>query len=294
MRRDTCNQRIINKTMDLEDLKSPEASTTVDELNSLIRNLGARNMRISSWYGRLELSGKPCSPERVNRGYGYKNIEGALDDNNFPWFLYWEIVWVVLNNQFLPEHKVLDLGGSSSLFSYYLASKGIEVVTIDLNKHLVDNANLVAREMGWNLRNHVMDMRELSFDSKFDHITSICVYEHIPICDRVTINRRIKDLLVEGGKFSITFDYRNPSRSARIGSPKDVYKQFVESSGLRVRGNSDFVDNGKNSLLPPFYYKKRLWIYKAIQIARGHFRPWEFLETKATNDYTFGALFMGK
>ena len=111
-------QNIINKTMDLEDLRLDEALTIIDQLNSLIRKLRTEDLKISSWYGTFDLTGDPHSSEWANRGYGYKSIEGAADDKNFPWFLYWEIVWVVLNNEFSPQHKVLDLGGSSSLFSY--------------------------------------------------------------------------------------------------------------------------------------------------------------------------------
>lgn len=287
-------ETVINKTMDLEDIKTGEALALVDELNSLIKKLRSKNLKISSWYGRFNLTGDPNSREWINRGYGYKSLDGAVDDRNFPWFLYWEIIWIVLNNEFKPEHKVLDLGGSSSLFSYYLASKGVDITTIDLQKELVDNANFVAERMGWNLTNHVMDMRELNCESKYDHITSVCVYEHIPMYDRVTINKKIKELLVEGGKFSITFDYRNPSRFAQINSPKDVYEQFVKPSGLRIRGNKDFKDNGKNYLLHPFYYKRRLWKYKLTCIMRGHFSPWEIFSIKKTNDYTFGALFLEK
>lgn len=288
-------QKIMNKTMDLEDLYHPQAVKIVNELNGLIRKLRAQNLKISSWYGRFDLSGNPHSAEWINRGYGYKSIEGAADDKNFPWFLFWEVVWVVLNSDFAAEHKVLDLGGSSSLFSYYLASKGLDVTTIDLKKELVDNANFVAKSLGWNLKNHVMDMRELKLDSRFNHITSICVYEHIPMYDRVNINRKIKDLLVKGGEFSITFDYRNPSKFARISSPEDVHKQFVEPSGLKIRGNREFFDNNKNYLLHPFYYKSRLWTYKirSVFLSR-RFSPKEFFGIKDSNDYTFGALFLEK
>ena len=86
-------------------------------------------------------------------------------------------------------------GGSSSLFSFYLASKGFRVTTVDLQRTLVDNANHVAREMGWDLNNCVMDMKQLRFEDRFDHITSICVYEHIPMFDRVEINKKIRELL---------------------------------------------------------------------------------------------------
>jgi 2-polyprenyl-3-methyl-5-hydroxy-6-metoxy-1,4-benzoquinol methylase len=288
----------INKTMCREDLFSPEAVQVVRELDNLVHALRAKGLRISSWYGHFDLDGAPESFEQVNRGYGYSPLDETADDRNFPWFLYWEVVWVVLNTPFRPGERILDLGGSSSLFSLFLASRGLDVTTVDLNETLVENANLVARETGWKLRNHLMDMRALSFDRQFDHITSICVYEHIPMYDRIEINKTLKDLLVPGGKFSITFDYRNPSRAARIDSPEDVRRQFIEPSGLRVRGNERFADDGSNYLLHPFFYchvgLRDVWQWKAEGVHNGHFRRWEFPLVKWWNDYTFGALFQEK
>lgn len=102
---------VINKSMDFDDLPTDEARDVTDELNGLIRKLRAKNLKISSWYGAFDLSGNPESSERINRGYGYKGLNGAADDRNFPWFLYWEIVWVFLNTGFKPGQRVLDLGG---------------------------------------------------------------------------------------------------------------------------------------------------------------------------------------
>lgn len=280
--------------MDLSDLKSAKAREIITELKKLIKSLKDKELKISSWYGRFELTGDKNSSEVINRGYNYEPIEDSVDDKNFPWFLYWEIVWVVLNAEFRKGQNILDLGGSSSLFSYYLASKELQVTTVDLQKQLVENANHVAQQMGWELNNYVMDMRKLDFDSQFDHITSICVYEHIPMYDRVEINKKIKRLLMPSGKFSITFDYRNPSRFAKISTPTDVYEQFVKPSGLRLRGNRNFVDTGHSYLLHPFYHPSSSWKYKIKRIVRGHFKPWEILKSKSSNDYTFGALFQEK
>lgn len=289
---------VINKSMDRRDLAAPGASALSEELNRLVRDLRGRDLKISSWYGVFDLDGGPESFERVNRGYGYEPLAGAADDRHFPWFLYWEILWVVLKASFRAGQRVLDLGGSSSLFSFYLASKGLDVTTVDLNPTLVENGNHVARETGWKLANHVMDMRALFFDRPFDHITSICVYEHIPMYDRVEINKTIKELLVPGGRFSITFDYRNPSRAARIDSPEDVRRQFVEPSGLLVRGNERFHDSGENHLLHPFFYwrpgLRDLWKWKSEAVRGGRFAWWEFPLVKWWNDYTFGALFQEK
>jgi SAM-dependent methyltransferase len=286
--------RIINKTMSFADLGSDEARRIMAELDALVVALRAKGLKISSWYGEFDLSGDPSSFEQINRGYGYTPLAGAIDDLSFPWFLYWEIVWVVLNSGLEDGQRILDLGGSSSLFSFYLASKGFSVATVDVQRALVDNANHVAREMKWDLQNHAMDMKRMSFGDRFDHITSICVYEHIPMFDRVEINRNIRDLLADGGRFSITFDYRNPSRFARIDSPDDVQRQFVSPSELAVRGNAVFEDTGQNYLLHPMYHPGTELRRRVDQVRQGHFGLLDLFKTKRANDYTFGALFLEK
>ena len=282
---------LLNKTMDRADLESPKARAVVAELDELIVALRRDGLPVSSWYGKFDLSRNVH--QRINRGYGYEPLPGAADDVSFPWFLYWEIAWLVINNAFHPGQRLLDLGGSSSLFSYYMASKGLEVTTVDIRKELVRNANEVARHTGWRLENHLMDMRELEFDRRFDHITSVCVFEHIPLSGRIEVTRRIRDLLGEDGTFSITFDYKNPSRLARISSPEAVEEQFVASSSLRVRGNRVFHDNGQRYLLHPFYHPSA-WRYgsKPLSLFRREFGIREAFSVKRENDYTFGALFL--
>lgn len=281
----------INKTMDRQDLEFPAAQVVVGELNELITELRSRELAVSSWYGFFDYPADLKRYEEINRGYGYRPLPNAVEDENFPWFLYWEIAWVMLNNDYQSGQRLLDMGGSSSLFSYYLASKGMEVTTIDLRPDLVQNADHVGREMGWKLDNELMDMRDMKFENRFDHITSICVYEHIPMSDRIEINRSVRELLNPGGTFTITFDYRNPSRLARILTPADVEEQFVRTSGLEVRGNGTFVEGPENYLLNPFYAKPRWWRGKARDIRDGYFPLWELPRAKGSNDYTFGALF---
>ena len=286
--------------MDFEDLKSEKALRVISELNSLVKDMKRRNLKISAWFGSFDLSDAPNSINILNRGYGYKSLEGAADDVNFPWFKYWEIVWVTLNNEFKAGQKVLDMGGCSSLFSFYLAWKGLDVTAIDIRNYLVDNGNRVAEATGWKLKNFLMDMRliENLAGRLYDHVTSLCVYEHLAAHDRVSVNQKVKDLLVKGGKFTITFDYQNPDRTANIASPQDIYEQFVAPSSLKLRGNQEFYDHGKRYLLHPFYYKKRLklwfWKMKVSYILQDLFPIWEIFRTKNTNDFTFGALFFEK
>jgi hypothetical protein len=284
----------INKTMERADLERPDARPLIAELDELVRDLHAKGLRVSSWYGGLELAPAVRSFQALNRGFGYSRLPGAVDDELFPWFLYWEIVWILLNTPFEPGDRVLDMGGSSSLFSFLLASRGLSVTTVDLNAELVAHADRVAEAMGWDMRNELMDMRVLDFDEPFQRVTSVCVYEHIPASDRVEVNRRVREVMAPGGTFSITFDYLNPSRAARISSPGDIDEQFVRPSGLEVRGNRDFHDAGERQLLNPFYHPRAFPRLKVAPILRREFPATELLRTKRANDYTFGALFLHK
>jgi hypothetical protein len=281
--------------MDRADLDAPRAREVCAELDALVVALRESGLRPSNWYGGLDGYGDLEGWERANRGLRYEPLPGAADDERYPWFLYWEIAWVDAHNDFQAGQRLLDLGGSSSLFSCYMAERGLDVVTVDLDQTLVANADVLAAETGWSLRNVQMDMRDLDeakLGGCFDHITSICVFEHIPFAGRIDVSRRIRRLLEPGGSFSITFDYMNPSRLARINSPADVEEQFVAPSGLQVRGNREFHDTGRRYLLHPSRHPSaREEGWASLSIEQGHFEPQSAGAVSEGNDYTFGALF---
>lgn len=286
---------VLNKTMDRDDLDAPRARAVVGELNELVERMQGRDLRVSSWYGALDLPGDPESMERVNRGYGYEPLDGAADDHLFPWFLYWEIAWLTINNDFRPGERLLDLGGCSSLFACYMASKGLDVVALDLDEKLVANADELAAVTGWKMRSLCMDLRDVDLGERFDHVTSVCVFEHLPISGRIQATTRIRDLLRDAGTFSITFDYLNPSRLARISSPADVEEQFVRPSGLRIRGNKTFHDNGKRYLLHPFHHPRAEDAgWREACIEQGQFLPAQADKIRDSDEYTFGALLLEK
>jgi hypothetical protein len=82
---------VINTTMDPSDLGLGEAQAVIKDLNDLIVALRATGLNASSRYGAFDLDKEYVHPERVNRGDGYTPLAGAIDDRNFPWFLYREI-----------------------------------------------------------------------------------------------------------------------------------------------------------------------------------------------------------
>jgi 2-polyprenyl-3-methyl-5-hydroxy-6-metoxy-1,4-benzoquinol methylase len=277
--------------MDRADLERADVRAVAGELDELVTWLRRHEIAVSSWYGKFDL--RRDRYQVVNRGFDYAALPGAADDLHWPWFLYWEIGWLVVNNDFQQGQELLDLGGSSSLFSFLLASRGIDVTTVDIRPELVENAERVARKTGWSLRNLRMDMRKLQIDRRFDHATSVCVYEHLPVSGRLDVSRRVRDMLHDGGTFSVTFDYGNPSAAARLSSPDDVEAQFVTPSGLSVRGNREFHDNGLRYLANPFFRREGWWRgWKGLGVLRREFRLRDLPRTKDWNDYTFGALFL--
>jgi len=267
---------IINQTMDRDELMSADAKLIVKAVNDLIRRLYAKDLHMTSWYGDLPANtpGQPLSFRlksaakkilgragdstcvgRENRGADYQPLPDSADDGRFPWFLFWEIVSVMrYGPQLTAQMRVLDAGGTSSLFSSYLGSLGCEVHSIDLNPLLVANGNRVAQAMGWKMKSYAMNMKKLEFpDAFFDHAYSICVFEHLDFDIKQAALHEIARCLMPGGILSITFDYRNPApfvvgvgadtrERNQIKLPQDVTRNFLATSRFQLVGDRDFFE----------------------------------------------------
>lgn len=285
---------IINKTMDRADLERPECRLVLMELFGLMRRMNAKGARYSSWYGRA--TGWPSPWESINRGESYEPWPANPDELHVPWFLLWEIAWLVVNTPLVPGGRVLDMGGAGSLFSCYLASRGHDVVSIDLEPTLCDLANETGQRMGWRLHGEQMDMTQLAFpEASFDHVFSVCVLEHLPISGRIRCGAQVASLLKPGGTASYTFDYANPQAFGRLGSPDDVHSQLVTPSRLTLRGNKRFQDSGGRYLATPqcFGFSRISRLAAGVHAALTRQLPWRNIISRKTS-YTFGAIFLEK
>lgn len=291
----------INKSMDRDDLLSESGREFVAQLSDLAETLEERELPVTSWYGALPKREVPASAswirrafkksldrlrragevEWINRGGdAYESLDEVARDDRHPWFLYWEAYWVMTHGPRIEPHcRVLDAGGTASLFSCQLASRGAEVQSVDLNERLVAAGQEIADAMTWNMSSSCMDMTDMTFDDAyFDSAYSICVFEHLDAASRQKGLQEIARVLKPGGILSITFDYRGPgvnlgdigfdySPENAIRTPADVERHFFSSEHFEVMGNPSFHDNGKSYLIWP---------------------------SDRTKQYTFGAVFLRK
>jgi len=294
-------EEIINKTMNRSDLLTVQAKPFVQAINNLIETLYSKNMYMTSWYGTLPKSKqikfnraglknlieiimrKKKNEKEVgmnNRGPDYIPLPDSADDGRIPWYLYWEIFWVLTNGPKIKKNmRVLDAGGTSSLFTCYLASLGVEIHSIDINKALVSNENKIAKVMGWNMFSHEMNMKKLDFaDEHFDNAYSICVFEHLNYKIKQSALSEINRCLKPDGVLCITFDYKNPapaiagfgpdtSKENQLSTEEDIKRNFLSNGYFELVGNHNFYDNDKLYLVHPKF---------------------------STAPYTFGAIFLKK
>ncbi len=284
----------INKSMDREDLRLPGCQAVLAELFGLMRRMQRAGVSHSSWYGTLDAWPSPW--EWINRGPDYAPWPDNPDEVRIPWFLLWEIAWLIANTPMRRGSRVLDMGGAASLFSCYLASRGHDVVSIDLNPALVAHSDRIAAAMNWRLAARSMDMQDLDFpDQHFDHVFSICVFEHLPISGRVQCSSSVQRVLKPGGTAAFTFDYANPQAFARIDTPHDVEEQLIAPTGLTPRGNMPFLDAGKRYLDAPTHFG-----FGRLTALVSRLNAWlkGQLDSRKMADrhrrYTFGAVFLEK
>ena len=289
---------VINKSMNRDDLLLPEAAKVINELNKLISDIYSEGISPSSWVGtlpkqpiqkntqsevdRIRQVLRPAQVSKyitdlseeksLQRGdiqrLDYQILDSAEDDLRYPWFLYWEISWVLkyMRPRLQSGMRFLDAGGAASLFTCYMASQGYELHSVDLNEKLLAHGDSVAKVMGWStMHSYCMDMRKLDFpDGYFDHAFSICVFEHLDYDIKQAALAEIARCLKPGGILSLTFDYRNPAPGVvGIGkdpSPRnalktvaDIHRNFLSSGHFKLLGNSDFQDNHRSYLQHPTF-----------------------------------------
>ncbi|MFH1407040.1 MAG: class I SAM-dependent methyltransferase, partial [Candidatus Omnitrophota bacterium] len=181
-----------------EDLNTAEAKALAAEIEALKKELSRKGLKYSNFAGNFKDSdlGEDSQQRKT-----------------------WEMVWLILHSKISNPADVLDIGGASTPFSFYLASKGHRVCVIDNDwgdNALVYNANYVAKKMNWQLRAIKQDAAgHFSFkDEAFDYIFCVCVMEHLSPQSRRSAMKEMQRVLKKGGKVAMTFDYSTTRNDA--------------------------------------------------------------------------------
>jgi SAM-dependent methyltransferase len=215
-----------------EDMRLPGISALVYEFEDLKINLKCRGLKYTNTAGTF-----------LSRMFYPRSEETKM----------WENTWAIYNSGVHRGHKVLDIGGASTIFCFYLGKMGCSVDVVDNdwgNCGTLYNTRYVAKRMKWDIRAHDRDVaKPLPFtDSLFDRVFSICTVEHLTSSVRQTMMREVGRVLKPGGIAAITMCYCNDmqeilvDKGLRFGYREKLNNDIIYPSGLGIYGNTDLVD----------------------------------------------------
>lgn len=219
--------KMINKTLDLKELKQEPHIKIVEEIKGLMHLFESKGLKFTTYQAEF------------GSGWGIDDI----------WFKrkLWEICTIVENSALAKDMKVLDCGGASTIFSFYLASKGCQVHTLDIDwrkQGIVENADFVSETMGFGMHNLKASMTEMPYeDSYFDRVFSICVLEHMSYKEQGKAIKEMARVLKPGGIMALTFDYGPFAHGGKYEDIRRLNKRIVIPSELGIVGNSDYQEN---------------------------------------------------
>lgn len=231
-----------------QDLAVPEVKKVAEEIESVKEKLRSKGLRYTSSAGLF-----------IERTYTPDSEKRKL----------WENAWIFSHAQLKPGLKVLDIGGASTAFVFYLGHLGCSVKVIDNDWSccgMIYNTNYVAKKMAWDIEALDRDItKPIPFaDNSFDRVFSICVVEHLASSVRRSMMAEAARVLKPGGIVGITIDY-GPNREVlladkglRFGYRDKLFDEIINPSGLTLYGNNDLIDvsNDEGGFLGAFFLKK--------------------------------------
>ena len=219
-----------------EDLEKPEFMDIAEKIDAVKGELDAKGLKYTNTAGTF-----------LSRMFYHRSERTKL----------WENTWIIGNSGVKAGERVLDIGGASTGFSFYLASMGCSVDIIDNdwgNCGTIYNANYVAKQMGWDLKAHDKDVSDpLPFpDDHFDRVFSICTVEHLNAATRRFMMKEVGRVLKPGGIAGLTMCYCNDleepltDKGLRFSFRDKLNEEIILPSGLRIHGNKELIDPDLN------------------------------------------------
>jgi len=240
-----------NKYIEIDDLNTIQFKIILDDIHNFLKV--PKRKKVS-----------------VERCRGNSIIEQAV----FESYKHWDVPWAISNANLKKNIKVLDCGSGRGVLQFYLASKGIDVYSIDIShnrskffkkiKNLLKKIGInykldpyivhkkLNRRYNVNVRFNQESAARMSFqDNFFDRIFCISVIEHM---NDITIEKSIKEMdrvLKPGGLLLLTFDFHPYPDKNIIGfTEKEFKNKVLNKCKLKIANNKpDFkIDNWEKYL----------------------------------------------
>lgn len=223
-----------SKTYSPADLREPATSRAAAELRKFARRLSFRGARFAV-NGVLKLRFRVREHKLWEYARGLAFFESAG-------------VWPAAG----AAPRIFDFGGAATLPVLYLASRGGEVLSADIDAGLSEWTNRMAARRGWRLRattHNLLDAPAPAGWGLFDAVMSFSVLEHIAVEQQERLLAILGGLLRPGGVFALTFDYGPDAPQA--GAVRDAARveRLILASGLALSDARGFCDSGQRFAL---------------------------------------------
>jgi len=212
----------------------------------------------------------------------------------------WEYTWTLANSHLEKGMKILDAGSPSiSFLSFYLADKGYEVCSVDLE--ITEPRLKRAEQIHTPLIIGQENIETLPFpNNSFDRVFCICVIEHVK--NDVKGIKELVRVCKKGGLIALTTDYTkkfNPYgkaifKNSRSYNKRQLLERIVKSSGLKLYGKTDFdnIDWNKIGDYPPTKNSRLPFIGNPPRFAK--FDITEKIVSERIYEYTPVSVFLTK
>lgn len=175
--------------------------------------------------------------------------------------------------------KVIDIGCGEGFYSIYLASKGFDVLGIDISENAIKYAKENSKKAGVDIQFKVMDINDLSnLKEKFDFVLEWAILHSIMPEKRKEYVKNVNNLLNKGGKYlSLCFN----EQDLKFGDPGEKIRIVPENARAIVGTKMYFssLDELKQ-LFNPYFKIIESKVFK--KMGAGNINIWNyfFMEKK--------------